>query len=183
MGTADHDCTADQMPPAYRITEAASVAQFDAARSLIEEYAAQIGTSMGVDLGFQNLSAELDQLSSMYGPPSGCLLLAGRADEWVGCCALRRFSDEVGEMKRLYVKPTARGADLGRRLTERLVARARALGYRRMVLDTLQGMVAAQTLYRSMGFRETDPYYFNPMPGVAYMELDLGTAKSTVPRS
>ncbi len=170
------------MPPTYRIAEAATAAQFDAARSLIEEYAAQIGTSMGVDLGFQNLSAELLKLPDMYGPPSGCLLLASRDDEWIGCCALRRFTDEVGEMKRLYVKQTARGADLGRRLTERLVAKARALGYRRMVLDTLQGMVAAQTLYRSVGFRETAPYYFNPMAGVSYMELDLGTTNFTVPR-
>jgi ribosomal protein S18 acetylase RimI-like enzyme len=170
------------MSPTYRIAEAATAAQFDAARSLIEEYAAQIGTSMGVDLGFQNFSAELNQLPAMYGPPSGCLLLASRDDEWMGCCALRRFTDEVGEMKRLYVRPTARGADLGRRLTERLVATARALGYRRMVLDTLQGMVAAQTLYRSVGFRETEPYYFNPMAGVSYMELDLGTTKFTVPR-
>jgi len=170
------------MSPTYRIAEAATAAQFDAARSLIEEYAAQIGTSMGVDLGFQNFSDELKQLPAMYGPPSGCLLLASRDDEWIGCCALRRFTDEVGEMKRLYVKPTARGADLGRRLTERLVATARALGYRRMVLDTLQGMVAAQTLYRSVGFRETEPYYFNPMAGVSYMELDLGTTKFTVPR-
>lgn len=170
------------MSPTYRIAEAATAAEFDAARSLIEEYAAQIGTSMGVDLGFQNFSAELNQLPAMYGPPSGCLLLASRDDEWIGCCALRRFTDEVGEMKRLYVKPTARGADLGRRLTERLVAAARALGYRRMVLDTLQGMVAAQKLYRSVGFRETEPYYFNPMAGVSYMELDLGTTKFTVPR-
>lgn len=170
------------MAPTYGIAEAATAAEFDAARSLIEEYAAQIGTSMGVDLGFQNLSAELQQLPDMYGPPSGCLLLASRDDEWIGCCALRRFTDEVGEMKRLYVKPTARGADLGRHLAERLVAKARALGYRRVVLDTLPGMVAAQALYRSVGFRETEPYYLNPMAGVSYMELDLGSAKFTVPR-
>ena len=166
----------------YRANSSSVPGDPTAARSLIEEYAAQIGTSMGVDLGFQNFSAELNQLPAMYGPPSGCLLLASRDDEWIGCCALRRFTDEVGEMKRLYVKPTARGADLGRRLTERLVAAARALGYRRMVLDTLQGMVAAQKLYRSVGFRETEPYYFNPMAGVSYMELDLGTTKFTVPR-
>jgi ribosomal protein S18 acetylase RimI-like enzyme len=171
------------MPPACRIAEAATPAHFDAARSLIEEYAAQIGASMGVDLGFQNFAAELNQLPDMYGPPSGCLLLASRDDEWVGCCALRRFTAEAGEMKRLYVKPTVRGANLGRHLAERLIVKARALGYRRMVLDTLEGMVAAQTLYRSVGFRETEPYYFNPMAGVSYMELDLGTTEHTVPRS
>jgi putative acetyltransferase len=171
------------MPPTYRLVEAATAAQFGAARSLIEEYAAQIGASMGVDLTFQNFAAELSQLPDMYGPPSGCLLLASRDDEWVGCCALRRFSEDTGEMKRLYVRPTVRGANLGRQLAERVVAKARALGYRRMVLDTLGGMLAAQTLYRSLGFRETEPYYFNPMAGVSYMELDLGAPEHRVPRS
>jgi ribosomal protein S18 acetylase RimI-like enzyme len=170
-------------PPTYRLVEAVTTAQFDAARSLIEEYAAQIGASMGVDLGFQHFAAELNQLPDMYGPPSGCLLLASRDDEWVGCCALRRFSHAVCEMKRLYTKPKVRGENLGRRLTERLVTKARALGYRRMVLDTLEEMVAAQALYRSLGFRETEPYYFNPMAGVSYMELDLGTAEFFMPRS
>jgi ribosomal protein S18 acetylase RimI-like enzyme len=170
------------MSATYRVIEASSAAQFGAARALIEEYALQAGASMGADLCFQSLSAELDQLPVMYGPPSGCLLLAGRDDEWVGCCALRRFSDEVCEMKRLYVKSSARGALLGRRLTERLVTAARALGYRRMVLDTLEPMIAAQTLYRSLGFRQTTPYYFNPMAGVSFMELELGTSAPDVSR-
>jgi ribosomal protein S18 acetylase RimI-like enzyme len=99
----------------------------------------------------------------MFGPPSGCLLLAGSDELWVGCAALRRFSDGVCEMKRLYIKPDARGTNLGRQLAETLVAKGRLLGYRRMVLDTLENMAAARTLYRSLGFRETKPYYFNPM--------------------
>jgi putative acetyltransferase len=171
------------MPPTYRLVEADTTARYQAARALIEEYAVQVGTSMGVDLCFQNLAGELDQLPLMYGPPSGCLLLASRDEEWVGCCALRRFSDEVCEMKRLYIKSIARGAQLGRLLTERLITQARTLGYRRMVLDTLEDMIAAQTLYRSLGFRQTTPYYFNPLAGVSYMELDLGTAQVGEQRS
>ena len=143
---------------------------------------ARIGAS-GVDLGFQNLAAELDQLPSMYGPPSGSMLLASQDAEWVGCCALRRFSDGVCEMKRLYVKPSARGAGLGRQLIERLLITARAMGYGRMVLDTLEDMIAARAVYQSFGFRETKPYYFNPMAGVSYMELDLESAPLGAPRS
>jgi putative acetyltransferase len=171
------------MPRMYRLVEASSVALFAAARALIEDYAAQVSALMGVDLAFQDFAVELDRLPDMYGPPSGCLLLARGDEEWSGCCALRRFADGVCEMKRLYVKPGARGANLGRQLTESVVAKARMLGYRRMVLDTLEDMIAAKTLYRSLGFRETEPYYFNPLPGVSYMELDLGTAVFTVPGS
>jgi putative acetyltransferase len=171
------------MPPTYQLVEADTAARYEAARTLIEEYALHIGASMGVDLCFQNLSSELNQLPLMYGPPSGCMLLAGRDEEWVGCCGLRRFADEVCEMKRLYVKSNTRGTRLGRLLTERLVDRARNLGYRRMVLDTLGDMIAARALYRSLGFRETTPYYSNPLAGVSYMELDLETAKLTEHRS
>jgi len=158
---------------AYQLVEARTGAQFDAGRGLIEEYTALIGRQFGVDLCFQNLDAELSHLSEMYGPPSGCLLLASRESEWLGCCALRRFEADVCEMKRLYIRADARGANLGRRLAQELVDKARLLGYRRMVLDTLEGMSAAQTLYRSMGFEEIKPYYFNPMAGVRFLELSL----------
>jgi ribosomal protein S18 acetylase RimI-like enzyme len=167
----------------YRLIEASGTAEYHAARSLIEEYAAQIGALLGVDLRFQGFAAELDRLPEMYGPPGGCLMLAGRDGEWSGCCALRRFADGVAEMKRLYVKSSARGANLGRLLAQSVTAKARSLGYRRMVLDTLEDMIPAQALYRSLGFRETAPYYFNPMAGVTYMELDLGTAAGDVTRS
>jgi ribosomal protein S18 acetylase RimI-like enzyme len=129
---------------------------------------------MGVDLCFQNLDSELARLPDMYGPPTGCLLLAGSdGGEWVGCGALRRFADGVCEMKRLYIRPAARGAQLGRRLTEHLLSKARSLGYGRMVLDTLKEMTAARALYGSLGFRQIEPYYLNPTAGVSYMELDL----------
>lgn len=154
---------------AYEFREAADTADFTAARALFEEYAAQLK----VDLCFQGFAAELEGLREMYGPPSGCLMLVRRKDTPVACGAVRALSREACEMKRLYVRPGARGATLGRLIAERLVGKARSLGYTRMLLDTLVEMVPAQRLYRSMGFREVAPYYPNPLSDVVYMELDL----------
>ena len=153
-----------------RVSEAADAADFAAGRVLFEEYAAQLR----IDLCFQGFAAELADLPAIYSPPTGCLLLARSGGIPVGCGAIRRFSADACEMKRLYVRSSARGASLGRRLAEALAARARELGYARMLLDTLEEMTAARTLYRSLGFREIAPYYRNPSSGVVYMQLGLG---------
>jgi putative acetyltransferase len=71
------------------------------------------------------------------------------------------------------VRATERRTGLGGRLAAASVAAARARGYRRMVLDTLASMTPARTLYAALGFRETTPYYANPLPEVVYMELEL----------
>jgi ribosomal protein S18 acetylase RimI-like enzyme len=151
------------------LTEAREPPDFDAGRALFQEYAAQLK----IDLCFQGFAAELDQLTTMYAPPAGCLILARSGDRPIGCGAIRGLSGDACEMKRLYLRPEARGTGLGRTLAERLVVRAKALGYARMYLDTLVDMLPARTLYRGLGFRETAPYYENPLPGVIYMELDL----------
>jgi putative acetyltransferase len=151
------------------IVEARSAADYAEARALFIEYADQLG----IDLCFQNFTAELDQLPVMYGPPAGCLLLARRGGEAVGCVGVRRLSDEVCEMKRLYVRAPERRTGLGRRLAVASVDAARARRYRRMVLDTLASMTPARTLYEGLGFRETTPYYANPLPDVVYMALEL----------
>ena len=130
-------------------------------RELLREYAA----GLGVDLSFQDFEAELAD-------PLGFYELVLLADE-EGCVALRHIDDESCEMKRLYVRPEARGGGLGRRLAEAVIAEARARGYRRMVLDTLPTMAAARALYASLGFRETEPYRFNPIEGTTFLELVL----------
>jgi len=152
------------------LTEAVREADFAAARVLFREYAA----GLGVDLCFQGFEAELGSLAEMYGAPEGCLVVARAGGRPVGCGALRRLgAGESCEMKRLYVRPEARGTGLGRILAERLIAKGRSLGYAVMRLDTLVHMTAARRLYRSLGFVEIAAYYDNPLPNVMYMELDL----------
>ena len=120
--------------------------------------------AIGVDLSFQDFDSEVADPLGFYE-----LVLVARE----GCVALRAIDERTCEMKRLYVRPNARGSGLGRRLAEALIDEAGARGYERMLLDTLPTMGAAQALYRCLGFRETGPYRHNPVPGAAFMELSL----------
>ncbi len=154
---------------------------------LFREYQISIGT----DLCFQGFEEELKTLPGAYAPPRGEILMARAGRAAAGVVALRPLpnyggarltcggaglsgaTDGVCEMKRLYVRPAFRAAKLGRRLTERVIAESRRLGYRRLVLDTLKEMAAAQALYRTLGFDEIEPYYENPLEGVRYFQLAL----------
>jgi ribosomal protein S18 acetylase RimI-like enzyme len=141
----------------------------EVARELFSEYAA----SLGFNLCFQDFERELRELPGEYAAPGGCLLLATDGERAVGCVALRRIDELTCEMKRLYVRPEARGLSLGRKPAEAIIAEARRIGYRRMRLDTLPQMGEAITLYRALGFKETAAYRYNPMPGAIFMELKL----------
>jgi len=152
------------------IVPAFSDAQIIQARELFKEYAAWLE----IDLCFQNFDKELAGLPGDYAAPDGRLLLAYDDAQLAGCIALRKLSDGVCEMKRLFVREQFRGKGLGRALTERIIREAKRIGYERMRLDTLPPkMNDAIALYRSLGFREIEPYYNNPVPGAIFLELEL----------
>jgi putative acetyltransferase len=140
------------------------------ARTLFQEYA----DSIGVDLCFQGFDKELDELPGKYSPPGGGLFLAFTDDRPAGCVAVRPLgTDGAAELKRLYVRPAARGKNLGLALTDAAIRRAREAGNKVIRLDTLPTMGDAQRLYRNLGFKEILPYTYNPIPGAVYMELLL----------
>lgn len=155
--------------PLLRVGAAYSPSEVETARRLFQQYAAEIG----VDLCFQGFSEELRNLPGAYAPPSGRLLLGWAEDQIAGCVALRPRSADTCEMKRLFVQPPFRRTGLGRMLAKRVIAEARAIGYRRMVLDTLASMKSALSLYHSLGFRPCPAYYPNPLPEVVYLEIML----------
>jgi len=137
----------------------------DIVRTLLREYAA----ALPVDLDFQDFEAEVATLPGKYARPQGRLLLARRDGRVLGCIGMRPLAGNDCEMKRLYVRPGARGLNLGRLLVERLLDEARNAGYTRMFLDTLPTMETAQRLYAQLGFEETEAYVFNPVAGTKYM--------------
>jgi len=140
--------------------------------ALFREYEA----SLDFSLCFQDFEREVAELPGRYAPPPGRLLLGFVQGRALGCVAMRKLDAAACEMKRLYVRPEARGTGLGRRLAEQIVIEARECGYGTMRLDTVSTMRAAIALYRSLGFRETEPYCDNPIAGVLYFELALRRA-------
>lgn len=147
--------------------------KIETVRMLFREYEAYLK----VDLCFQQFESELATLPGKYAPPWGTLLLAMDGKKACGCGALRRFGavqDCICEMKRLYVRPEARGLGIGKQIAQRLIQEGLRLGYATMVLDTLDWLNTALHLYESLGFVRTEPYYDNPLPDVVYWKLELG---------
>lgn len=153
---------------ATEIIEAKSSAEIAAVRELFLEYA----QSLGFSLCFQGFDEELAGLPGDYAPPRGRLWLLRVDGAAAGCGALHPLSDDVCEIKRVYVRPQFRGLRLGRLIMDHAIAAARSLGYRAMRLDTVEEkMGTAVKMYREMGFKEIAPYRENPMPSTIYMEL------------
>jgi putative acetyltransferase len=140
-------------------------------RALFREYE----RFLNVDLCFQGFEDELAGLPGKYGPPEGALLLAVEGAEACGCVAVRKLEPGVCEMKRLFVRPGHRGRRFGFALAVAIIAEAKAKGYAVMRLDTLARLTEAIRLYQRLGFHSIAPYYFNPLAGVSFWELQLKT--------
>ncbi len=129
---------------------------------------------------YQDYEAEFAGLPGKYASPHGRLLLAWQGDNVVGCAALRQV-DQASEMKRVYVRPAARGTQLGRCLVERILLEAKAAGYIRICLDVLPEFTAALQIYLSFGFTDAQPVSFNPVPGTRFLGLDLLAHQAAAP--
>jgi putative acetyltransferase len=119
---------------------------------------------------------ELASLPGKYASPDGALLLATHNDQPAGCVALRRIDGGSCEMKRMFVYPEFHGKGVGRALAEAVIAEARRLGYRSMLLDTSFRQAEAQALYRRLGFEVVPPYYELPedmRQWLVFMALEL----------
>lgn len=161
------------------IEQAVSAEDFQQVQLLLAEYFEFLRTEVDKDLddldsvpttaGYQQ---ELSELPGRYAPPDGRLLLARYAQATAGCIAFYKYDEGICEVKRLWVRPEYRGKKVGRALVERLVAEARQCGYREMLLSTVDVLTEAHTLYRSLGFEPTEPFFTLP-PGMMEHEVFL----------
>lgn len=152
-----------------RIVPVRSARRIAPVQRIFREYSRAVGEHFRWE-GFEE---EVRSLPGPYRPPTGSLLLARAGRRIVGMVATRPWSGATCEMKRLYVRPSFRSLEIGRKLSEAILREARALGYRRMRLDTLDWMKEARTLYRSLGFRAIPPYLPSPGAKAHYLELRL----------
>ncbi|MHC4620044.1 MAG: GNAT family N-acetyltransferase [Planctomycetota bacterium] len=116
---------------------------------------------------------ESGSLPGRYAAPGGCLLLAEYQGQVAGCVALRKLSDGVCEMRRLYVRDECRSLGIGKALAKGVIEKARELGYRLMRLETNRLLESATGVYVSLGFKEISPYEETPVPAMLCMELRL----------
>ena len=157
------------------IRQANTADDFEAFGVLVREYVA----SLPFVLDFQDIEAELAALDHEYGPPGGGVLLAESGGEVVGCVGVRPLEPPaIAELKRMYLRPHARGRGIGRALAAAALDLAAQLGYGSVRLDTVSELEAAGAVYRKLGFVEIPPYRHNPVPTAHFYELNLDKAGS-----
>ena len=138
------------------------------ARTLMGEYLGWVlAASREAGLDPETLRAHYyeggaDTLPGEFAPPDGCLLIARDGADAVGLVGFVRADEEACEMKRMFVRPSARGRGAARALALRLLDEARRAGYRTMRLETRTFMPDAIRLYGALGFVPCDA--FHPIP-------------------
>lgn len=94
--------------------------------------------------------------------PSGTFVVVMASGEPAGCGGIRRLADEVGELRRMWVRPAWRTVGAGRLLLTELEAVGREMGLAEIRLDTSHELTAALSLYRSSGYQDIARYNENP---------------------
>lgn len=154
----------------YRVIEVSNSRQYRRLAELFREYE----RDLGFELTFQNFRDELDKLPQMYGPPYGkACLLEDYNSTFFGCVAVRKLEAEVGEIKRMYLKPEWRGLGYGKVLLDIALEATKGLGYKKVRLDTLDTMTSAIAIYKKAGFYEIPQYRENPFENAVFMEKEV----------
>jgi ribosomal protein S18 acetylase RimI-like enzyme len=155
------------------------------AREMLLEYGRFVIAQPGAGrFCFGSLEQEAARLPHSYLEQSGGCLIAQAQGNPAGFVAWRALpvtvAQDAWELKRLWVRPAARGLSLGRALTQDVLDRAIAARRKAIYLDTAPAsMGAAHRLYLEMGFEPCAPYNDNPVEGLAWLRKPLGNYPRT----
>lgn len=151
----------------------------DDARTLLMEYGQFVAAQPGVaSFCYGALEREAADLPQSYLDQRGGAIVARVDGDPVGFVAWRSLPqpelDSAWELKRLWLRPVARGLGLGRTLVQAVIDRARGASKSLLLLDTApDAMTAALALYRDMGFEECAAYNGRPAEGILYLRKAL----------
>jgi GNAT superfamily N-acetyltransferase len=163
----------------HPLTADAPGADLAQARELLLEYGRFVIAQPGAArFCFGSLEQEAARLPHSYLDQNGGCLIAHIDAQAAGFVAWRALPATVApnawELKRLWVRPVARGLSLGRVLTQAVIDRAVAAGQTVLYLDTAPAaMAAAHKLYLDLGFEPCPPYNDNPVEGLAWLRKTL----------
>ena len=150
----------------FDIIEAETVAETDQVVALLRDYKLWLSrryvketTILEGHYDDNEWQSELADLKGHYGAPFGAILLARANGVAAGCVMLRGIGEDIGEVKRLFVRPAYHGLGIGRALLTKLAATALQCGYPTLRLETGPRQTEAQSLYYSAGFRRITPYH------------------------
>ncbi|PCH70712.1 MAG: GNAT family N-acetyltransferase [Rhodobacteraceae bacterium] len=177
----------------YSISSCTAPPDTDKMNGLLREYYALMIArvqEMGGDVptGHEPALKEFwDQIDEFL-PPEGRLFIASDDDgRFIGCGSLKQVGGGKGELKRLFVRPEARGTGLGRRLVDLRIEAAHEMGLSTLLVDTLTANVEMRGLYAKLGFSEIDLFpesaTFQRFPALRqymrFYELKLGQGSSS----
>ena len=151
-----------------KFKQAVTNEELEHVKVLFTEYMHWVHSNLSKEYGIEfevedKVSQDMTELG-MFTPPDGRLTLVTLESELVGIGCLRKIEDEIGEIKRMYLRPNYRGRGIGKELLEFLFEEAKSLGYKTIRLDSVHFMDAAHSLYRSFGFIEIEPYPESEIP-------------------
>jgi GNAT superfamily N-acetyltransferase len=112
-------------------------------------------------------------------PPKGLICILEVDGKAVGLGVLKQLSDEVAEIKRMYIRPQYRGHGFGNEIYQRLETQAEEYGYKLLRLDTAKFLEAAFHIYSKIGYVEVERYsggewdHRNDIPWTIFMEKKL----------
>lgn len=139
----------------------------------VEVFFEKCFSAIGIPYSPKNRHADIADVEKFY-MRNGCFWCLFENDILIGTVAVRIINpdDKVVELKRMFVLPEYQGKGFGRLLLEYAIAYAREQQYNKICLDTRKSFSAAQHLYRSSGFKETEKYNNNERAEL-YYELVL----------